>query len=174
MAPPIGNGTQPVGMDITMDDLRAMFGASAVIQEVQSPLDLLRAANPKKNNETLQEYENRILEIKAQRDAIFQKSLAKQADKAQAKGKKFDPLDLKSSIKASLRVERKITYICALPGCNKVNDQNTTLKKCSRCKQAMYCGKEHQKSDWARHKLQCKKIAHLVPTSEDSKAKPEK
>lgn len=29
-------------------------------------------------------------------------------------------------------------------------------KKCSACKQVSYCSKEHQKSDWKKHKKNCK------------------
>lgn len=32
------------------------------------------------------------------------------------------------------------------------------LLNCSGCKQIAYCGVEHQKSDWAKHKLVCKKL----------------
>jgi len=30
-----------------------------------------------------------------------------------------------------------------------------TLMRCSRCRQVWYCGKEHQKSHWKKHKLIC-------------------
>ncbi|XP_065216191.1 SET domain-containing protein SmydA-8-like [Planococcus citri] len=33
---------------------------------------------------------------------------------------------------------------------------NTSSKKCSACKQINYCSIEHQKSDWKRHKKNCK------------------
>ena len=32
-----------------------------------------------------------------------------------------------------------------------------STKFCSKCKQVYYCGAEHQKEDWSRHKLVCKK-----------------
>jgi len=35
--------------------------------------------------------------------------------------------------------------------------QNTF--KCSRCRTAFYCGKEHQKLDWPLHKAGCRAIA---------------
>ena len=30
--------------------------------------------------------------------------------------------------------------------------------KCGRCKGVRYCSREHQKSDWKFHKVQCKKV----------------
>lgn len=35
---------------------------------------------------------------------------------------------------------------------------------CSKCKNAFYCGSEHQKSDWGTHKLECKPKVNLAPT----------
>lgn len=39
---------------------------------------------------------------------------------------------------------------CAFPSC-----KQEAKNFCSRCKQARYCGKEHQKEDWAKHKTLC-------------------
>ena len=36
--------------------------------------------------------------------------------------------------------------------------QDTTLKKCSRCKKVKYCSKECQVKDWKNHKKHCRKI----------------
>ncbi len=40
---------------------------------------------------------------------------------------------------------------CSLGSCMVTN----AAFKCSRCKEAMYCSKEHQKQDWSRHKVEC-------------------
>lgn len=42
--------------------------------------------------------------------------------------------------------------------CNKI--ENTF--RCSRCRIAFYCGKEHQKADWPLHKVACKKSAGVA------------
>lgn len=30
------------------------------------------------------------------------------------------------------------------------------IKVCTRCKSVWYCSREHQKTDWKKHKLECK------------------
>lgn len=40
--------------------------------------------------------------------------------------------------------------ICNLPGCD-----SPAHLQCSRCKQVVYCTKEHQKKDWKEHKKHC-------------------
>jgi hypothetical protein len=40
---------------------------------------------------------------------------------------------------------------CSLDTCMVTN----AALKCGRCKKAMYCSKEHQRSDWSRHKVEC-------------------
>ena len=44
--------------------------------------------------------------------------------------------------------------------CAHCSKQGVGLKRCSRCKQASYCGAECQNADWKRHKKTC---APLVP-----------
>ncbi len=39
--------------------------------------------------------------------------------------------------------------------CGFCHKASQTLKKCSRCLKAMYCSREHQKSDWPYHKKVC-------------------
>ena len=46
--------------------------------------------------------------------------------------------------------EEKVTQ-CGVQNC-----QIQATLRCSRCKQASYCGKEHQRQDWAFHKRSCK------------------
>lgn len=43
-----------------------------------------------------------------------------------------------------------LTPACAVPACS----ASGTLR-CSRCREANYCSKEHQVADWPRHKRQC-------------------
>ena len=40
---------------------------------------------------------------------------------------------------------------CSLDSCM-VTD---AASRCSRCKTAMYCSRDHQKLDWARHRIAC-------------------
>ena len=47
--------------------------------------------------------------------------------------------------------------------CGKI-DSNTTMKKCSRCLAAYYCGVDCQKVDWPLHKGICKKKKAATPT----------
>ena len=39
--------------------------------------------------------------------------------------------------------------------CANCGKQGEGLKRCSRCKQASYCGAECQNADWKRHKKKC-------------------
>ena len=45
---------------------------------------------------------------------------------------------------------------CALPGCNAAHNPGVAggavLRHCARCKHVHYCGDEHQRADWSRHK----------------------
>ncbi|XP_011310102.1 egl nine homolog 1 [Fopius arisanus] len=43
------------------------------------------------------------------------------------------------------------TIECAICGCT------DKLLRCSRCKSVVYCNKEHQKLDWKRHRVHCRK-----------------
>lgn len=43
-----------------------------------------------------------------------------------------------------------------------VNEEEKKLLRCSACFAVLYCCKEHQKSDWANHKLLCKELKHLL------------
>ncbi|XP_011501254.1 PREDICTED: putative protein MSS51 homolog, mitochondrial [Ceratosolen solmsi marchali] len=44
----------------------------------------------------------------------------------------------------------------------KVRGNETLLKKCSRCKMISYCGKEHQKQHWLRHKDLCYVLSSML------------
>jgi len=45
---------------------------------------------------------------------------------------------------------------CALPGCGARERHPSHFKTCGACKTVAYCSKEHQTSDWPRHKADCK------------------
>lgn len=45
---------------------------------------------------------------------------------------------------------------CELAGCGAGSD--AALSRCGKCKLVLYCGAEHQRADWMRHKVEC---AHL-------------
>jgi hypothetical protein len=54
------------------------------------------------------------------------------------------------------RIQERKTRVCALAECG-LTWQQATLSACGRCKGVWYCSREHQTSDWARHKRECKK-----------------
>ncbi|KDO17213.1 hypothetical protein SPRG_17379 [Saprolegnia parasitica CBS 223.65] len=45
------------------------------------------------------------------------------------------------------------------------------VKPCGKCRCVFYCGRDHQRQDWARHKIDCKHIASIgvsgIPYDED-------
>ena len=45
---------------------------------------------------------------------------------------------------------------CALPGCGARERHPSHFKTCGACKTVAYCSKEHQTTDWQRHKADCK------------------
>ncbi|KAK7018412.1 hypothetical protein R3P38DRAFT_2982630 [Favolaschia claudopus] len=54
------------------------------------------------------------------------------------------------------------TQICDLAECE--NWQN--LRKCMRCKSAMYCSSECQKTDWPHHKAYCTMVKNFPPNTD--------
>jgi len=44
----------------------------------------------------------------------------------------------------------------------RVCTKTTELQRCSRCKSATYCSKEHQAADWPRHKRECTQADELA------------
>jgi hypothetical protein len=50
--------------------------------------------------------------------------------------------------------------LCALAGCSATRAREHSGKKllrCGRCRTMAYCCVAHQRSDWARHKPECRK-----------------
>lgn len=54
---------------------------------------------------------------------------------------------------AILATQQSYGNRCRYEGCDKTDK----LLRCSACKLIRYCSSEHQKLDWARHKVECKK-----------------
>lgn len=50
--------------------------------------------------------------------------------------------------------------------CCKVCGSLNGLRRCSRCKSVYYCSQVHQQVDWRVHKIECKKFASNLVTSE--------
>lgn len=50
--------------------------------------------------------------------------------------------------------------------CCKVCGSLNGLRRCSRCKSVYYCSQVHQQVDWRVHKIECKKFANNLATSE--------
>lgn len=46
----------------------------------------------------------------------------------------------------------------ALVNCCELCGASENLSRCARCRVAFYCCKDHQKEDWKRHKVTCKKL----------------
>ncbi len=44
---------------------------------------------------------------------------------------------------------------CGNEGCGKEETKPRTFKECSKCELNVYCGKECQRADWARHRENC-------------------
>lgn len=58
-------------------------------------------------------------------------------------------------ISALRGINRLSIPVCQHPDCQ----IKAELKKCARCKGAMYCGQAHQHADWGRHKeIECVKL----------------
>ena len=54
---------------------------------------------------------------------------------------------------ARLSFYAPIDQCCA--NCHKVPDATAKLRRCGRCREAMYCNAECQRADWKRHKADC-------------------
>lgn len=50
--------------------------------------------------------------------------------------------------------------------CCKICGSLNGLRRCSRCKSVYYCSQVHQQVDWRVHKIECKKFATNLATSE--------
>jgi hypothetical protein len=62
------------------------------------------------------------------------------------------------------RLEQRMLVIfvpkrCELVGCNKTDTED--VRQCEYCECVFYCGRDHQKKDWSRHKLDCQTIELL-------------
>lgn len=55
--------------------------------------------------------------------------------------------------KMSLTLEVKRTLVCL--SCGAQGSEKKALKKCARCKDALYCSKECQTKDWPQHRRKC-------------------
>ena len=53
---------------------------------------------------------------------------------------------------ASEDLARNGLRACALPSCAAVEPHPRAFKVCARCRSCVYCGAEHQRADWSRHK----------------------
>ena len=58
----------------------------------------------------------------------------------------------------SLKDDGSTTTIDICSGCNK---KSLSLKFCTRCKKAKYCGVSCQRKDWEKHKVVCKAAVQL-------------
>ncbi|KAJ7153101.1 hypothetical protein C8R43DRAFT_1002904 [Mycena crocata] len=70
-------------------------------------------------------------------------------------------------------VEAEVLKCCSRPECTAEETFATEFKRCSACRQVMYCGPTCQKADWKRHKSEClKEMEHKRNLKNVLKGKP--
>ncbi|KAI9034160.1 hypothetical protein DFJ74DRAFT_648431 [Hyaloraphidium curvatum] len=52
-------------------------------------------------------------------------------------------------------MSRKRCYKCGKLG----DDDPAGLQRCSRCRNAFYCGRRCQQDDWSRHRAECREVS---------------
>lgn len=116
------------------------------------PLDyLLTFSIPKRPGETKEEYAQRFQKAKQARDALSERIHTQALLNAGS-----EPLSIDQRVRSSMRVTEIASKTCSLPGCGRgIFADGTTLLKCARCQEAMYCKGEHQKAHWFLHKPDC-------------------
>lgn len=121
------------------------------------PLDfLLTYSIPKRPGETKEEYARRFQKAKQARDELSERIHTQAKLNAGS-----EPLSIDERVKLSMRVTEIASKTCSFPGCGRgIFADGTTLLKCARCQEAMYCGREHQKAHWSLHKPDCVQIQH--------------
>ena len=69
----------------------------------------------------------------------------------------------------SLQQAKTITATCAAAQRHKFHKRGlpSEFKRCSKCKEATYCGRECQVADWKMHKTRCKVVRGKKPTMQD-------
>lgn len=57
------------------------------------------------------------------------------------------------------RTQGSVKQLEACAWCHKTRDTatQTPLMKCTGCKDTLYCSRDHQKLDWEKHKLVCRR-----------------
>lgn len=63
--------------------------------------------------------------------------------------------------KQTKRTNSRCCNVCETEGFSEKNI-DITLLKCSNCKLAFYCGRNHQTKDWKHHKMFCKSIKQIL------------
>ena len=56
-----------------------------------------------------------------------------------------------------------VPHRCELPSCT--TDEDAALSRCGKCHVVLYCSREHQAADWARHKVECGHLASFRLTA---------
>ena len=54
--------------------------------------------------------------------------------------------------------------------CETCNRTGSKMPSCTGCYHAVYCSPKCQRSDWSRHKVQCRKLTKLVDETKQVKA----
>ncbi len=57
---------------------------------------------------------------------------------------------------------------CAMAGCGATEAHVSQFGKCSACKAAVYCCREHQTEDWPAHKAACKATRKAAAAVKDA------
>ena len=66
--------------------------------------------------------------------------------------------EIVDAVDAAPVTETSAPAACGLPGCGaarRADGSGKPLLRCSRCRTVCYCGAEHQRADWPRHKEEC-------------------
>jgi len=87
-----------------------------------------------------------------------QEKKAKEEQQKKAKEEQEKKAKEEQEKKAKEQEKSKDQKSCGVAGCGKRGTQ-----KCGACKNAWYCGKDHQREDWKNHKSKCTYVAAKKP-----------
>lgn len=96
------------------------------------------------------EFSNKSIETDFKNLAFKEGVIKPMAEKMAEEGEHINVDDIAKSV---LKDFTKPKMACFYPGCEV--DPSKVTKRCGRCKQAYYCGVDHQSKHWKEHKREC-------------------